>query len=66
MELLCVLYHSKRKCALLIIIDSLHFILQRKAKIAFSDHETARAELLAGDDMGHSEDQVCVISYQND
>jgi len=29
----------------------------RKAKIAFSDHETARAELLAGDDMGHSEDQ---------
>eukprot|EP00794_Sanderia_malayensis_P011734 gene11734-12954_t len=29
----------------------------RKAKIAFSDQETARAELLAGDDGGHSEDQ---------
>jgi len=29
----------------------------RKAKIAFSDQETARAELLAGDDGAHSEDQ---------
>ncbi|XP_065063073.1 vesicle transport through interaction with t-SNAREs homolog 1A-like [Rhopilema esculentum] len=29
----------------------------RKAKIAFSDQEAARAELLAGDDGTHSEDQ---------